>query len=61
MNNAQYDKAIEYLMDATTDKLSNCCGAPVYEGGICSDCKEHCGQEEPWGINLGHELGGSHD
>lgn len=24
------------------DGSSSCCGAPVYMGGICSDCKEHC-------------------
>ncbi len=21
---------------------SSCCGAPVYLGGLCSDCGEHC-------------------
>ena len=25
---------------------SNCCGAPIMQGGICSDCKEHCEPEE---------------
>ena len=25
--------------------LSNCCGAVVWEGDICSDCKEHCEAE----------------
>ena len=30
------------------ERLSNCCGAPIYsERDICSDCKEHCGVEEP--------------
>lgn len=24
---------------------SNCCGSPVMEGGICSDCHEHCEDE----------------
>jgi len=27
------------------DKLSNCCGAPIYSDmDICSACKEHCGE-----------------
>jgi hypothetical protein len=25
--------------------VSSCCGAPVYDFGICKDCKEHCGME----------------
>lgn len=22
--------------------LSNCCGAPIIKGDLCSECKEHC-------------------
>jgi hypothetical protein len=22
--------------------ISDCCGMPVLEGGLCSQCKEHC-------------------
>ncbi len=25
--------------------VSDCCGDPVYEGGICKGCHEHCGTE----------------
>ena len=26
-----------------SEKLSNCCDAPIYEDtDICSDCKDHC-------------------
>ena len=34
--------------------LSDCCGAPIIKGDICSDCKEHCGEageEEQYGNN----------
>lgn len=34
------DKEIEYLLDATEDQSSPCCGAKVVNG-FCSDCKEH--------------------
>ena len=27
--------------------MSNCCGAKIYDDiGICSDCKEHCGEHK---------------
>ena len=32
--------------DAYETGESNCCGAPIMQGGICSDCKEHCEPEE---------------
>jgi hypothetical protein len=32
--------------DAYETGESNCCGAPIMQGGICSDCKEHCEAEE---------------
>ena len=32
--------------DAFTGETSNCCGAPIMMGDICSDCKEHCEAEE---------------
>jgi hypothetical protein len=32
--------------DAFTGETSNCCGAPIMMGDICSDCKEHCDAEE---------------
>lgn len=25
--------------------LSDCCGAPIIQGGICFDCREHCEEE----------------
>jgi hypothetical protein len=25
---------------------SNCCGAPIMQGGICSACNDHCEPEE---------------
>jgi hypothetical protein len=28
--------------DAYEEGLSNCCGAPIMMGDICSDCGEHC-------------------
>ena len=37
------DKQQELINDATKEGSSNCCGAKVYMGDICSDCKEHCG------------------
>lgn len=40
------DKQTEYLSDAKTDQDSACCGATLYEGGICSNCKEHSGPAE---------------
>ena len=32
--------------DAFSGETSNCCGAPIMMGDICSDCKEHCEAEE---------------
>ena len=38
--------------------VSNCCGAPIYLGDICTACKEHCepvsedGDEAPAHITL---------
>jgi hypothetical protein len=32
--------------DAFSGETSNCCGAPIVMGDICSDCKEHCEAEE---------------
>ena len=26
--------------------VSNCCGAGVYLGGICANCKDHCDIQE---------------
>lgn len=28
--------------DNMTDEVSDCCGAPIEMGDICSDCGEHC-------------------
>ena len=41
------DKTYELIQDefAGAD-LSDCCGAPIIMGDICSDCKEHCGVQE---------------
>ncbi len=33
-------------LDAFTGQLSDCCGAPVMQGDMCSDCKEHCTPED---------------
>lgn len=27
--------------------LSDCCGAPVMQGGICFDCRERCEDDSP--------------
>ena len=37
-------------LDENFMKVSNCCGAEIYEEtDLCSDCKEHCGVEyEPY-------------
>ena len=32
--------------DDFSGETSNCCGAPIMMGDICSDCKEHCEAEE---------------
>lgn len=32
--------------DAFTGGTSDCCGAPIMLGGMCSDCKEHCNEQE---------------
>lgn len=32
--------------DAFTGGLSDCCGAPIMLGEMCSDCKEHCNPQE---------------
>ena len=30
-----------------SDRLSNCCGAPMYsDTDLCSECGEHCSPEE---------------
>ena len=29
-----------------TSRSSNCCGAAIYMGDICSQCKEHCDDAE---------------
>ncbi len=33
--------------DAFTGGTSNCCGARIFHGDICSDCKEHCSDDDP--------------
>ena len=33
---------IELLDDVESSDLSECCGAPIVEGDICLNCKEHC-------------------
>jgi hypothetical protein len=33
-------------MDDYEGKLSNCCGAFIVWGDVCSSCKEHCEPEE---------------
>lgn len=40
------DDNMETLMDHRSDKLSDCCGAPILMYSICSDCKEHCSEEK---------------
>ncbi len=34
-------------MDVEDTDVSNCCGAPINKGEICSDCKEPCEVAEP--------------
>lgn len=41
MTKDEFEFAEFYLGEA--EEVSNCCGEPVIQGGICSDCKEHCG------------------
>lgn len=36
------DKMTELLNDATLEGVSSCCGAKVYQGDICAECREHC-------------------
>ena len=38
------DKKLEYLHDALTDEMSDCCGPNLFENMICSACKEHSGK-----------------
>ncbi len=33
-------------LDAYTGGLSDCCGAPIMLGEMCSECKEHCNPQE---------------
>ena len=43
------DKAQEYLDDMILKGThSNCCGEPMTEDGLCSDCKEHAENDEAW-------------
>ena len=36
-----------YLTTLDDEPVSNCCGAPIYENtDICTECKEHCSEEE---------------
>lgn len=32
--------------DAFTGGTSNCCGARIYLGDLCSSCGEHCSEQE---------------
>ena len=34
------------LYDCYDNGISDCCGASIYMGGLCSDCKEHCSAAE---------------
>ena len=40
------DQTREYISDITSDKVSDCCGEPIINEDICSNCKEHCGEED---------------
>jgi hypothetical protein len=43
MDDIRRDQIIDAVADFTTNKLSECCGANLYENMICSACKEHSG------------------
>lgn len=45
MNEAitKLDSLIDPCKDCSTQGCSDCCGAEIKWGDICSDCKEHCG------------------
>ena len=36
------EKAEEYLIDAKSESVSNCCSAPIDDFGMCTHCKEGC-------------------
>lgn len=36
------NKQQEIFMIDSNELISNCCSSKIYEGDICSTCKEHC-------------------
>lgn len=41
-----YEQPRAHRLDfANRCALSDCCGAPIIQGGICFDCREHCEEE----------------
>lgn len=39
---AYMDRLVEQHMTGNDDEFSDCCGADILRGGICSECMEHC-------------------
>ena len=47
MDSTNRDRIEEEVRDAVWGGESECCGAPLIWGDICSECKEHSGPAEP--------------
>jgi hypothetical protein len=51
MREEETDENVEEAFDPSDsdgDGVSDCCGAPIVMGDICSDCGEHCEAEEEY-------------